>query len=329
MFTEQSLRDHPPVVKAFTGLESEQFWELLRQMHEQYPSYLRQRRSPSKRQRAVGGGRSHDLSLVVRTMLVLTYMRLHIPQATVAALFGATQYDVSRELRRLLPLIQQCLPCPALWSVVEQQEPAVCEPQLERDALADGRVLIDATEQRVSRPTNAEQQKALYSGKKKAHTLKTQLVSDGEHHIVAVSVAVGGATHDKTLCDKLDTLSRLPDGCEADADKGYQGLHKQVELVTVLDQATGLSELVPRLVVKTPHKKPKGNELSKQQHAFNSALSRIRIRAEHCIGWAKNWAILATRFRCDHSIYTSLMRTICGFVNAQTYRWQAAKAYCA
>lgn len=329
MFTEQSLRDHPPLVKAFSGLESEQFWELLRKMAEQYPSYLHHRRQHSKRQRAVGGGRNHDLSLAVRTMLVLSYMRLHIPQATVAALFGASQFDVSRELRRLLPLIQQCLPCPLLWSVVEQQEPAGPQRQLERDALVDGRVLIDATEQRVCRPSKGEQQKALYSGKKKAHTLKTQLVSDGEHHIVAISVAVGGATHDKTLCDQLDTLSRLPDGCEADADKGYQGLHKQVELVSVLDQATGLSELVPRLVVKTPHKKPKGDELSEQQKEFNAVLSRIRIRAEHCIGWAKNWAILATRFRCDHSIYTSLMRTICGLVNAQTYRWQAAKAYCA
>ena len=352
MFTEQSLRDHPPLVKAFSGLESEPFWELLDQMQERYPSYLRQRREHSERQRDVGGGRSHDLSFAVRTMLVLTYMRLHIPQGTVAALFGATQSDVSRELRRLLPLVQLCLPCPLVWSVLKQQqptddelgldcdlladlhaleqhEPVVAHSHLERDALADGRVLIDATEQRVSRPSNGERQKALYSGKKKGHTLKTQFVTDGEHHVVAISVAVDGSIHDKTLCDDLDTLARLPDGCEADADKGYQGLNKQVDLVTVLDQASGESHLVPRLLVKTPYKKPKGDELSEQQLAFNAALSRIRIRVEHCIGWAKNWAILATRFRCDHSIYTSVMRTICGFVNAQTYRWQAAKAYCA
>jgi hypothetical protein len=96
MFTEQSLRDHPSLVKAFTGLGAEQFWELLEQMREQWPSYLRQCRQHSKRQRAVGAGRNHELSLVVRAALVLTYLRLHIPQATVAALFGATQADVSR-----------------------------------------------------------------------------------------------------------------------------------------------------------------------------------------------------------------------------------------
>lgn len=329
MFTEQSLRDHPSLVKAFTGLAAEQFWELIEQMREQWPSYLRQRRQRSKRQRAVGGGRRHDQSLVVRTTLVLTYLRLHIPQGTVAALFGATQADVSRELRRLLPLIQQCLPCPAVWTLVDEQSTPLTQPSLERDQLADGRVLVDATEQRVSRPTKPHEQKAAYSGKKKAFTLKTQFVTDGEHHILALSVAVGGATHDKTLCDELHTLARLPDGCEADADKGYQGLDKQVEMVTLLDSQTGASQLVPRLMVKTPYKKPKGQELSEEQHSFNCALSRIRIRVEHCIGWAKNWAILATRFRCHHSIYTSIMRTICGCVNAQTHRWQTAKAYCA
>ncbi len=53
------------------------------------------------------------------------------------------------------------------------------------------------------------------------------------------------------------------------------------------------------------------------------------MRVEHCVGWAKNWAILATRFRCAHTIYTPIMRTICGFVNVQTQRWQTTKANCA
>jgi hypothetical protein len=59
----------------------------------------------------------------------------------------------------------------------------------------------------------------------------------------------------------------------------------------------------------------------------------VRVRAEHCIGWMKNWAILATQFRCQHEIYTSLMHAVCGMVNLQTQRWQdahpAEPAYCA
>jgi len=41
------------------------------------------------------GGRDFDQPVVIRVTLVLTYLRLHIPQETVAVLFGATQPDVS------------------------------------------------------------------------------------------------------------------------------------------------------------------------------------------------------------------------------------------
>jgi hypothetical protein len=330
MFTEQSLRDHPSLVKAFLGIDADQFWKLVEQMTEQLAAYTYHHRQRTSRRRAVGGGRAFDLALSIRTALVLTYLRLHIPQATVAALFvGATQSDVSRELRRLLPLIQQHLPCPLVWEevVVEQ---AVPQTTLLRLAdLADGRVLLDATEQRVSRPKDYLTQKAYYSGKKHGHTLKTQVVADGEHHLKAISVAIPGASHDKALSDRVQTVARLPDGCEADADKGYQGLAAQVPTVTVCDPLTGEVQTVPRLSVQTPFKKPKGGELSDEQKAFNRALGALRVRIEHCIGWLKNWAILATRFRCDHAIYTSIFRTIGGFVNVQTERWQAAKANCA
>lgn len=329
MFTEQSLRDYPSLVKAFTGIAADEFWKLIQQMTERFAAYLLDQRARPDRQRAVGAGRTYDLPLTIRTALVLSYLRLHIPQATVAALFGATQADVSRELRRLLPLIQQCVPCPVVWEVVDEPQAVPSEPALVLEHLADGRVLVDATEQRVSRPQDPTQQKAYYSGKKKAFTLKTQIVTDGQHHIEAISVAVPGAEHDKTLSDRVQTLARLPDSCEAAADKGYQGLANQVDSVTVIDPATGATRLIPRLIVNTPFKKPKGQALTGDQKGFNRRLGAIRIRVEHCIGWVKNWACLATRFRCDHTIYTPIMQTICGFVNMQTRRWQTAKANCA
>jgi hypothetical protein len=194
------------------------------------------------------------------------------------------------------------------------------------EQLTDGRALVDATEQRVARPSDNETRKQYYSGKKKAFTLKTQLVTDGSHHIVAISEAIPGAEHDKQLSDEVKTIERLPDGCEADADKGYQGLADQVSWVTIRNVETGIEQQVPRLIVQTPFKKPKGKELTAEQKVFNQRLGAIRVCVEHCIGWAKNWAILATRFRCAKSIYTSVMQTICGLVNAQTQRWQTAQS---
>jgi hypothetical protein len=273
--------------------------------------------------------------------MLLFYLRTHIPQTLVALLCGGTQSDVSRDLRRLLPLLREVLPTPAIWDLVEEPAtaPADALPAAEtqespaRERISQTHVLVDATEQEVARPKDSTTRKQYYSGKQKEFTLKTQVVTDADHHIVAISTAVPGTMHDKTLCDSLHTLERLPDGAEVKLDKGYQGVAAQVELVTVRDATTGQEQQVARLHVQTPSKKPRGGECTDEQNAWNRTLNTVRVRAEHCIGWMKNWAILATQFRCRHAIYTSVMHAVCGLVNLQTQRWQEAKqaeaAYCA
>jgi hypothetical protein len=73
-----------------------------------------------------------------------------------------------------------------------EEEPLPTELRLELEQSADGRALVDATEQRISRPGDQEHQREYYSGKNKQHTLKTQRVTDGEHHILAISEAIPG-----------------------------------------------------------------------------------------------------------------------------------------
>lgn len=331
MFTEKSLRQHCELVKAFMGIPSEVFFEMVKQIELRLPEYEATRLQKEGRKREIGAGREFEHSLVIRVALVLTYLRLHIPQETVAVLYGCQQWDVSRELRRLLPLIQEVLPCPEVWKRVKEEDLDKQMIQLELEQMISKQVLVDATEQRVSRPSDSEKQRDYYSGKKKQHTLKTELVSDTEHRILAISEAVSGKMHDKRLSDEVKTLERLPDGCEVKADSGYQGLDKQVKNETTSDVTEQKeAESKKRLSVSTSIKKPKGGQLTDEQKEFNRELSKVRVRIEHCIGWVKNWAIIATRFRCDHAIYTPILKTVCGLVNAQTFRWQAAKnAYCA
>jgi len=326
MFTEEIMHEHPTIIKAFMGIPAEVFWLIVKVASQILPEVDRERLENPDRLRQVGAGRPNDQSAAIRVAAVLTYLRLHAPQVAVGMMYGVNQVDISRDLRRLLPAIQKALPCPRVWQVLESGQELSEADRIKLEDLADGRVLVDATEQRVSRAKDNETRKKYYSGKKKQFTLKTQLATDGDHHIVAISAGVPGAEHDKTLSDKLSTIEHLPDGCEVDADKGYQGLDKQVRLVTVIDPETGKQQEMARLTVQTPYKKPKGGDLTEEQLAFNANLGAIRVRVEHCIGWAKNWAILATRFRCAHSVYTPIMRTICGLVNLQTQRWQAVNA---
>ena len=326
MITEERLRQDPDLVTQLTGIPAETFWQLVGQAEKTLPAYDHQRQARPGRKRAVGGGRPVRLPVVIRLVRLLTYLRQHLSQTLVAKLCGGTQSDVSRDLRRLLPLLKPLLPCPAVWHLLEEQRNLTPDEQLVLIELTDGQALVDATEQQVYRSQDSETRKAHYSGKKKMFTLKSEIVTDGEHHIQAISDAVPGAKNDKKLSDETRTVDRLPDGCRGKADKGYQGVSKQVTLVTILNLETGESQQVPRLIMETPFKKPKGGELTEEHKLFNHVLNSIRVRVEHCIGWVKNWRIIATRFRCEHSIYTAILQIVCGLVNVQTRRWQNAKA---
>jgi len=164
--TEETLREDPSWIPLLMGLPAESFWQLVTAAEQAYPSYEQRRHERPGRKRAVGGGRKCDLPLVIRIAVVLTYLRSHVIQAGVAKLFGASQSDVSRDLRRLMPLLKQVLPCPAVWELVESEQPLTQAQRLKLTDLVDGQVLIDATEQQIYRSQDSASRKAAYSGKK-------------------------------------------------------------------------------------------------------------------------------------------------------------------
>lgn len=169
MITEEILREDPSWILLLMGLPAATFWRLVQDMEAAYPDYEQQRLEREDRKRQGGGGRKFDLALVIRLALVLTYLRLHLPQAVVAKLFGASQADVSRELRRLLPLLKQVLPVPEVWQLVEAEDELSQAEGLALAELADGQVLVDATEQPVYRSQDSLTRKEHYSGKKTVH----------------------------------------------------------------------------------------------------------------------------------------------------------------
>src|SRR5206468_91044 len=77
------------------------------------------------------------------------------------------------------------------------------ESVLPLEQAGGGRMLIDATEQRVARPGDDGPQRRYDSGKQEHHTLKTRVVTDADHHIRAISTAVPGRP----------TTSRAAMGC--------------------------------------------------------------------------------------------------------------------
>ncbi len=143
---------------------------MIDQMETEFYEYELNRHNQDNRKRTTGAGRKFEQSLAQRTVGVLAYLRLNTSQTVIATMFGLQQYEISRDLRRLLPLIRDVLPRPEIWEVNDDDFAAMLSEQLE-----DEFALIDATEQRVSRPgKNNEIRKLFFSGKQHEFTLKTQ-----------------------------------------------------------------------------------------------------------------------------------------------------------
>lgn len=143
---------------------------------------------------------------------------------------------------------------------------------------------MDATEQRTERRSKG----CGYSGKKKAHALKTQIVVDKKGDIRHISASVPGTIHDKKLFDQCGVV--LPD--TAKGDLGYLGTN-----------------------IAIPIKSSKLHPLTQRQKERNTGHSRKRIIVEHVFASLKTFRILADRFRGSLAYYHQYFVIVCGLRN--------------
>src|SRR5262249_8094160 len=120
-------------------------------------------------------------------------------------------------------------------------------------------VIVDTFEQRTQRPQR--RQRASYSGKKKAHTLKSQVAVDEEGRVVDVADSRPERWADLTVFKRSGLAGRLIRAkVGALGDLGYVGLE-------------GVS---PRLRAATPRRKPRGQERPPEDRRYNRAFARRR-----------------------------------------------------
>ena len=79
-----------------------------------------------------------------------------------------------------------------------------------RAAYPDLFAIVDATEQPVERSQDAEQQQQHYSGKKKRHTRKVQIIVNEYGVVREVSDSVPGAVHDRELFRQSGAAEAIP-----------------------------------------------------------------------------------------------------------------------
>ena len=140
-----------------------------------------------------------------------------------------------------------------------------------------------------------KKQKKFYSGKKKKHTLKTQVIFNPRlKQIVSIQIE-SGRKHDLTIARK-HVKEFLIYPCVM-ADLAYKGFH----------------QIKSKLLI--PIKKSKNISLPKIAKQINKEISRRRIAIEHINYQLKHFRILTERYRNRRKRFGLRMNLIAGILN--------------
>jgi hypothetical protein len=290
------LRKHPAVFRSLTGLTPDVFDALLADVLPALDDADFARHDRPDRDRAVGGGRTPGLEPPDRILLAVVWLRVYPTYAVLGYLFGVSETAARRLLGWSLPVLARAgkdtMRMPDPGKHARRDLPALLK---DTPALA---VLVDTFEQPTHRPKR--RQRAYYSGKKKRHTLKSQLAVDEETGRVAhVPPSAPGPTADLNLLKRSRLLGCLPKGVGVIGDKAYIG-------------AAGLR---PGVVCATPRRKPRKKPLPPDDRRYNRAMSRRRIRVEHTIRRLRVFQALTQVNRHGRAKHEHRVRAVAGLVN--------------
>jgi hypothetical protein len=302
------LSRHPKVFKQLTGLGLDTFDAVVQAVLPALGQAEQCRLSRRPRQRAIGAGRHFELAARDQILLTIVWLRQYPIHEVLAYLFGVSDSTVSRAIGRVLPLLEQAgrdtmrLPDPG------KKHRRTLDTLLA--ALPEVVVIIDRFEQRVQRPRDRQAADALYSGKKKQHTLKSQLAVDEEGRIVDAAESVRGPTADLTLLEQSGLLERLPPGVGGMGDLAY----------------VGIAQLHPAGLGAAPRRKPRGKPRPPEDILYNTAFSRRRIVVEHSIGRVRRFQSLSQTDRNHRRGHTARVCAVAGLVNRRLDRQQRQRA---
>jgi len=217
-----------------------------------------------------------------------------------------------KNIRMLEPLVSEALPLPKKLHQKVRRLRTLDEVEA---AFPGFKAFLDATEQEIPRPKSKLKRKTHYSGKKKKHTVKTQIAVNTDGLIVHKTRHTKGSTHDYALFKQ--SHPHLPDNVRLGLDLGYDGVQGDI----------------PDLKCEVPFKRRspgrgkrgvKAKELAPEQKSFNLKLSKERVVVEHAFSEAKKFRILAEEFRNRPKHYDIMTDIVFGIVNFRTARTLAA-----
>ena len=235
----------------------------------------------------VNGGRKRKHSIPILILIFLEYYRHYIIMDYLASVYSCHESTICR----IISTIEKILINSDLFKVKGKGH--LIE-------LNDEILVTDVTESEIERPT--KNQKAYYSGKKKKHSFKTQIIiNKNTFEILSVDICKG-KVHDFQLFK--DSQVHFNESITIICDSGYQGI----------------KELHKNSII--PQKKSKGKELTKEQKSSNRLISSQRIIIEHVNRFIKIFRIISTKYRNKGKKFALRMNLISGIYNLERVRTQ-------
>ena len=267
------LSQKPAIFKTMTGLTVALFDDLVWDVRPALAEARHTAQDRPGRQRAVGGGRHCRLPAREEILLTVVWLRHYVTQEALGYFFGVSDSTAKRAIERVLPVLKRRgrdtmrQPPPSRRQRYGVAEALHAYPEVAD--LDDQTRVVDSYEQRVQRPTDRREADRHYAGKKKAHTVKTQVVVElGSGDVREVAAGVRGPVSDPTLLRQSGALARGEPDDPFMGDQAYRSANWG---------QTGGARVV------TPRRKPRGKERPPEDRAFNRAFARARIVAEHSI----------------------------------------------
>lgn len=120
-----------------------------------------------------GAGRSKNLSADVEIYLTLFYLRQMPIFEVLGMMFRVCKTTANNIFHYWLPILRDLLPC----SLLEEWEKLTQNDGFVQQLLTSYELLVDSAEQSRERPSDYQEQKKFFSGKKQRHTFKNQFIS--------------------------------------------------------------------------------------------------------------------------------------------------------
>jgi hypothetical protein len=294
LFSYRRLSRKPLLFKSFTGLTVAEFDSLCKDIDGMYKKYEIKRLSAKRRERKVGAGRPFKLCLQNRLLMLLVYYRMYITYTLTGFLFDIDQSNVCRDIQKIEPLVRQCLPIPQkLYRITKR-----LKTQDEVEQYFPGfRAFIDVTEQQIPRPKDKVRKTIYYSGKRKRHTVKKEIMVNEQGKILYKTCYKTGHRHDYNIYKT--NRPTTPEDVENVFDLGFLGVEKDFS-----EQKSSL-----------PFRKKRSKLLPIEEKEYNRIHAKARVVVEHTICRIKKFRIMCDIFRNRLNRYNRISDIVTGLVN--------------